>query len=104
MNNTQLKYARERLYEAKQQREQNLPYHYGYNAEQRDKLFKEGKYKVIKTYNGYTIEWEGEKEFVEARKIELEILNKQYKAALDQLVLGDVDEALVLINNFVEGK
>lgn len=105
MNNTQLKYARERLYEAKQQRERDLPYRYGYDAEQKDKLFEEGKYKVVKTDKGsYTIKWEGEEEFVVSRKQELEVLNKQYKAALDQLVLGDVDEALVLINNFVEGK
>lgn len=101
MNNTQLKYARERLAQAKRDKEDKLPRRWGYTNEERDQLFKEGRYRVVGNKGSYSIEWHGEGELKEAHNLERTKLEKEYRRILDELVLGDDEYALTLINKFI---
>ena len=101
MNNAQLKYARERLAEARSTKLNNTPTFYSFSTETKDKLFAEGKFQVVKKKDSYVIEWEGEAEEKEKSVKRREEINNQYQKILDQLMLGDDEVALELINKFI---
>lgn len=102
MNNAQLKYAKERLEAAKNDKLNLVSRWWGYDAGTKARLYREGEYSVDEGKNGsYVINWVGEEEKKAELNIRREAIEKSYRAALDQLMLGDVEEALALINKFI---
>lgn len=102
MNNAQLKYAKERLEAAKNDKLNLVPRWWGYDADTKADLYQRGEYAVVEKKNGsYVLEWTGEEEKKAEFNIQREAIEKSYRAALDQLMLGDVEEALALINKFI---
>lgn len=102
MNNAQLKYARERLAQAKRDRQNALGYAHGFTADQRDALYEEGMFSVRKASAGnYVIDWLGEDEYKARRKAAWDKIDVEYQKVLDQLMLGDDAAALEMINKFI---
>lgn len=105
MNSQQLKYARERLNEIYREKQQKIgsSYSWGLSTEEKIKAYNEGNVGIDHDGQGnFKIVFEGEVERREELKLADEKLKKDYKNILDELVLGDTEVALHLINSFKE--
>lgn len=107
MNNTQLKYARERanqIYTEKLSKIRKAPK--GFTLQEKIKALRKGEFTVDQELAGYhrlenaIIFTKEPKADVEKVKREVEELDNQYNTILDELILGDNEQALLLLRAF----
>jgi len=118
MNSTQLKYAKGRANDIYRERNDAITKKYKAKCKtisEKDKLkallkgevsikpYKEGAYYQNAWYNYVVFHDEVEFDFASCKKEE-EALKNEYQKILDQLVLGDSEEALRLLEQFRSGK
>lgn len=117
MNQTQLKYARERANKIFKEKEVALTNKYTTPAktlttDQKLEALKAGDFKIVKSTKGsYNRMWWNDVDFgetfavidVEKRDPELAELRKKFEALTDELVLGDNETALQLLKDFELG-
>jgi hypothetical protein len=102
MNQSQIKYAKERLQRAYDDKRNKVGRCYGYTIEHKDELYKAGKYRVAKKPSGsYEIIWDGEEEYKAAKNAEYEAISVEYRKALDEPILGDDAAAFKLIKRYI---
>lgn len=106
MNQSQIKYAKERLYDAYHKRSRSIGsvYDAGYSYEEKKKLYKEGDYGVEYRNGAFVVVFPGEAEKIEEVKLKHKKLKEEYSSILDNLILGDAEEALNIIKSFAEGE
>jgi hypothetical protein len=101
MNQSQLKYARERLEKAFHEKQAKVGRRYGYTNEEKIKLWEEGKASIQLVNNSLSIVFENEDEYKKEQNAKYEAVAIEYRKVLDELMLGDNAAALELINKFV---
>lgn len=104
MNSQQLKYAKERLEQLYRQKSDALGsvYSWGLTQEEKIRAFHDGDYGVELKNNGFVVVFSGDEEKKEFKRKESVKLKEEYNRIMDELVLGDQEQALALINQFKE--
>lgn len=106
MNQTQIKYARQRLEKIYGEKRRAIEARYkqtGWSFEQLIDFLKAGDFTVTgdRGYWAYNIKFpDPEQPDLEAKKAEFEKLDKAFERTMDELIIGDSDLALELIKSF----
>ena len=110
MNSTQTKYARERAKDIFNDKMAELSKKYTakpFTTDEAIEALLAGKFKIVEVPKNYSNQWYNRVSFDDAPKVDTEAhmeerraLQEKYRRLLDELVLGDNQEALKLLKAF----